>query len=139
MSLSLFSFQNVQPKAGTPGVAQDAPAGSAQGAPPPFSAMTMLLPLLMFVVLFFIMGRRQKKEQQARSGLKRGDRVVSNAGLIGELVEMDERTAKVKIAPGVTVTMVTATISPFEEAAKKEASKDAKVDLKDAKVAVEKK
>ena len=40
---------------------------------------------------------------------------MSTAGLIGELVEMDERIAKVKISPSVTVQLVANTISPYVE------------------------
>ena len=36
------------------------------------------------------MSRRQKKERAARESLKKGDRVMTNAGLVGELVEMDD-------------------------------------------------
>jgi preprotein translocase subunit YajC len=78
--------------------------------------------------------RRQKKEQQARASLKKGDRVMSGAGLIGELVEMDERVAKVKIAPGMTVQIVANTISPYVEADKAPAK-----DLKEAKAVADKK
>ena len=73
------------------------------------------------------MNRKQKKESQARAALKKGDRVMTNAGLIGELVETDERIAKVKISPGVTVQIVANTVSPFAEPEKATAK-----DLKEA-------
>jgi preprotein translocase subunit YajC len=72
------------------------------------------------VPFFLLMSRRQKKESQARASLKRGDRVTTNGGLIGELVETDDRIARVKIAPGVTVQIVASTVSPFVEAQPKE-------------------
>jgi preprotein translocase subunit YajC len=86
------------------------------------------------------MFRRNKKEQQARASLKKGDRVVSQSGLVGELVEMEERFAKVKLGPGNTVTMLTSSVQPLDPvtAAPKAADKDLK-DLKDAKVLAEKK
>jgi preprotein translocase subunit YajC len=87
--------------------------------------------LLHFVPFFLLMNRKQKKETQARAALKKGDRVMTNAGLIGELVETDERIAKVKISPGVTVQIVANTISPFAE--------PEKVPAKDLKEAAEKK
>lgn len=114
-----FSFQAVQPKSGnpgTPGVADQggAPAGSggAQAAPP--SMITMLLPFLILVPFLFLSFRRQKKEKEARGSLKKGDRVVTQAGLIGELVDLDERIGKVKIAPGTTVQVLASALSPFE-------------------------
>jgi len=91
------------------------------------------LPLLIFVPILFMMFRRNKREAEQRGKLKKGDRVVSNSGLIGELVEMDEKVVRVKIAPGTTVQMLTTSVSPFnpEAAASKE--------LKDAKAVSDKK
>ncbi len=135
-----FAFQKVEPK-GNPGVAAD---GSApQGAAPSSAGggMQLLFPLLIMVPFLFLMFRRQKKEAAARSSLKKGDTVVSQSGLIGELMEMDEKVAKVKIAPGTTVKMLVTSISPLASPADKKddaADKDLK-DLKDAKVAAEKK
>lgn len=124
LSSDLLLAQNVPPKAGTPSVAQDsnpaAPGGGGAGAgaaPGPGSPLGGFMPLLMmlviFVPFFLLMSRRQKKEQAARSSLKKGDKVMGNSGLIGELVEMDDKIAKVKIAPGVTVQMLANTVSPL--------------------------
>ena len=133
LSNDLLLAQNVLPKAATgtaaPGVVQDssAPAGgSGQGGGSPLSGFVMpLMMLVIFVPFFFLMNRKQKKESQARAALKKGDRVMTNAGLIGELIETDERVARVKIAPGVTVQIVANTVSPFAEP-DKAASKDLK-------------
>jgi preprotein translocase subunit YajC len=133
-----FSFQQVQPQQGTPGVAAPGgagapPAGAAQAAPP--SMVTMLLPFLILVPFLFLSFRRQKKEKEARGSLKKGDRVVTQAGLIGELIELDERIGKVKIAPGTTVQVLASALSPFDTstaADKKSDSKDLE-DLKEAK------
>lgn len=83
------------------------------------------LPFLIFIPLIFMMWRRQKKEEKARGMLKRGDRVVSNGGLIGELVDVQDRIAKVKIASGTTVEMLASTISAYvpESSAAKEPAK----------------
>jgi preprotein translocase subunit YajC len=134
---SLSFFQQVQPKAGTPGVSDPGGAPSGGGAPqagPPSSMITMLLPFLILVPFLFLSFRRQKKEQAARSSLKKGDRVVTTAGLIGELVDLDERIGKVKIAPGTTVQVLATALSPFDTApaAEKKADKDLE-DLKEAK------
>lgn len=125
----MSSFQNVETQPGT-----QAPSGAPQGAgapPPAGSMLTMLLPFAILIPFLFMSFRRQKKEQQARSSLKKGDRVVTQAGLIGELVELDERVAKVKIAPGTTVQVLATALSPFEAAASK-SDKDL-ADLKEAK------
>jgi preprotein translocase subunit YajC len=114
----MFAFQDVAPKAGTPGVAQPSGPGPASGqAAAPGGMLSMLLPVLIMVPFLFMMFRRQKKEQAARSSLKKGDKVVTQAGLIGELVELEERIAKVKIAPGTTVQVLASTLGPLETAA----------------------
>ena len=140
-SNELLFAQNVQPKATTPGVAQDsAPASS--GGPPAGSPLGSMMPILMmlviFVPFFLLMSRRQKKEAQARSSLKKGDRVIAN-GILGDLVEMDDRIAKVKIAPGITVQILAANISPYAESAPKSASAAPAKELKEAKAGSDKK
>jgi preprotein translocase subunit YajC len=142
LSNDLLLAQNVQPKAGTPGVSQEpaapssGPSGSPQGAASPLAGfMPILLMLVVFIPFFFMMSRRQRKEQQARSALKKGDRVMTNSGLIGELIETDDRIAKVKIAPGVNVQMVANTISPFTAEPEKASAKE----LKEAKAGSDKK
>ena len=61
-------------------------------------------------------------------------------GLTSRALEMDERLAKVKIAPGTTVQMLTSSLSPLADAATKKAEDDKGLkDLKDAKIAAEKK
>jgi preprotein translocase subunit YajC len=135
----LLLAQNVQPKAGTPGVAQDpnpAPAGQPSGGGSPLAGfMPILMMLVIFVPFFLLMSRRQKKERAARESLKKGDRVMTNAGLVGELVDMDDRLAKVKIAPGVTVQIVANTVTPFVDPGEKAGAKE----LKEAKAVSDKK
>jgi len=137
-----FAFQNVPPK-GNPGVAQpDNPqqqGGSSGGGGAGGGAFSLLFPLLIMVPFLFLMFRRQKKEQEARGNLKKGDTVVSQSGLVGELIELDERFAKVKIAPGTTVKMLVSSIGPLDTTKKDaEPDKDLK-DLKEAKASAEKK
>jgi preprotein translocase subunit YajC len=134
-------FQNVQPNAGTPGISVQ-PSSPAPAGPPPQQPSPLLtfLPLLALVPIFFMMSRRSKKEADARAKLKKGDRIASQSGLVGELVELDERFAKVKLGPGTTVTMLASSIQPLEAAAPaaKAEEKDLK-DLKDAKAVADKK
>ncbi len=139
MQTFAFTLQQVGAKGAT-APATDPGAGSA-GAPPQSSApgggLIMFLPLLLLVPFLFLSFRRQKKEQAARGSLKKGDQVVSQSGLVGELMEIEERFAKVKIAPGTTVKMLATSISPLEAA--KPVADDKLKDLKDAKTATDKK
>jgi len=107
-SLAL-SFQNVPPAPGREGTTTSPAAPAAPGgAPPPEPGLGPLLPmLLMFVPLLLIMmwsSRKQQKKQAAvLSGLAKGDRVITQSGLVGKFVEMNERIAKIEISPGVKV------------------------------------
>lgn len=125
-SMHLDFFQNVQPKAGTattqvdPNAAQQQGA-QGQGAPPMGGCAGGGMSWIMFLAIIpmlFLMFRRQKKEQEARGKLKEGDKVVSNAGIIGTLVSPPTQPiVKVKIAPGTTIEMLSQNISPFDPAA----------------------
>lgn len=66
-----------------------------------------LLPLLLVVPLFlFLMWSsrsQQKKQEKALLELKKGDRVLTQSGLVGKLLETGDRYAKLELAPGVKV------------------------------------
>ena len=75
----------------------------AQGQQAPGAGASMwILLLLMFVVMYFFMIRpqnKQRKELEAfQNSLKKGDKVViGNSGIFGEIVEVNERTALVRV------------------------------------------
>ena len=93
--------------------------------------LVMALPLLLLV---FMTRNQSKKQKELEASLKVGDRVVTQAGLIGKIIDMGERTAKIEIAPGVNVQMLKTAIQgpdvvpdakgASKDADKKEASKD---------------
>jgi preprotein translocase subunit YajC len=70
----------------------------------------MLFPLLLLVplllLMFFSTRSQQKKQQAAISALKKGDRVLTQSGLVGKLLEIGDRYAKIELAPGVKVDML---------------------------------
>jgi preprotein translocase subunit YajC len=55
---------------------------------------------------------QNKKQRQLESNLKTGDRVITQSGFIGKIIDINERSARVKleIAPGVVVQIVKSTI-----------------------------
>lgn len=126
----------VAPPAPLPGQpAQGAPAGDA---PPPGGPLggglsTMLIMLLPIVLIFMTMRGQTKKQKQIESSLKTGDTVVAQSGLIGKIVEMNERTVKLEIAPGVNVRMLKSSIQGVDGGDNKPESKDGKDAAKDAK------
>ena len=114
----LAAFQNVPPAPGREtGTAQPSapPAGEApqgSGAQPGFGG---LLPMLVFIVpllllLFFTSRSQQKKQAAALASLKKGDRVITQGGLVGKLVETGDRYYKLEIAPGVKVDVLRANV-----------------------------
>ena len=76
--------------------AQGAAAGQAQGA-----GSFWIMILLIFVVMWLFMIRPQRKQQKAleefRSGLQKGDKVITAGGIYGTIAETDERTVLLKI------------------------------------------
>ena len=73
----------------------------AQGQPGAGASMWIFL-LLMFVVMYFFMIRPQRKQQKEleafQNALKKGDKVIiGNSGIFGEIVEVDDRTALVRV------------------------------------------
>lgn len=74
------------------------------------------LPLvLIFVVFYFLMIRPQQKKMKAHkemmSQLRRGDRVLTQGGIIGTINKVvDEKEVVVEIAEGVRVRVVRGTI-----------------------------
>lgn len=125
--------QEVSPKgaAAAPGSNEAAPGAGGLGP------MVTFLPLIaVMVVMFFLSSRRQKKEAQARQALRKGQKVLLQSGIVGELAEMEDRFAKVKIAPGTTIQVLATTVSPLEAqtaAASTDDKDKALADLKEAK------
>lgn len=83
---------------------------NAQSAPGPlgFDIMSILPLILIFAVFYFFLIRpQQKKAQQQKvllSSLKRGDRVLTNGGLIGTITKViNEQELEVEIATDVKV------------------------------------
>jgi preprotein translocase subunit YajC len=74
-----------------------------------------LLPVLilipMVILLMWSSRSQSKKQAAALAALQKGDRVVLQSGLIGRLVEIGDRTAKVEIASGVKVEVLRTSIS----------------------------
>jgi preprotein translocase subunit YajC len=80
-------------------------------------------PLLVIGVIFYLLlirpaQTRQKKTQQMLSALKNGDKVVTNGGIYGTIVGLDEETLQLRIADNVKVKVArsaVAGVQPGEE------------------------
>lgn len=95
----------------TPAYAQSAPSAGSAFDP------TFFLPLvLIFVVFYFLLIRpQQKKLKEHRamvSALRRGDRVVTQGGLMGTIAKVvSDSEVLVEIAEGIRVRMLRSAVS----------------------------
>ena len=107
-------FQELPPAPGqskAPAASEGHPSdGGGAGAAAQPSGLGMLFPLLLLVplllMMFFSTRSQQKKQAAALAGLQKGDKVLTQSGLVGKLVEIGDRYAKVEIAPGVKVDII---------------------------------
>jgi preprotein translocase subunit YajC len=98
-------------------------------------SLAMLLPFVVIIGLMLLLTRgERKKRSELESKLKKGDHVITRAGLIGKLGEVGDRTVRLEIAPGVTVTLLKSAIESLDTgtAAAAQAGKLDKVDDKKA-------
>lgn len=75
---------------------------------------TIMMFGLMFAVLYFFMIRpqqkRQKEHQALLEGLKRGDEVITQGGLIGKVSKVADSEVTIEISEGVKVKVVKQTV-----------------------------
>jgi len=70
--------------------------------------LTSLLPLIvLFAIFYFLVIRPQQKQAKQHkdmiAGLKKGDKVITNGGLICEVIKPEENFIKVSLNNDVTV------------------------------------
>jgi preprotein translocase subunit YajC len=122
--LSTYSFQPTAPGQGpaappptTTGTAPaDGPApGGGGGGAFGGGVMPLLIMVLPILLIFMTMRGQTKKQKQIEQGLKTGDTVITQSGLIGKVTEMiGETRVKLEIAPGVSVRMLKSAISGID-------------------------
>ena len=121
--------QGPAPAPGQP--VQGPPSSDAPPAGSPMGGMTQILFFLMPVLLIVFTMRNQSKKQKAiEQNLKTGDSVVTQAGLIGKIVDMNERTVRLEIAPGVNVRVLKTAIQGVDAG---DSKVEPKADAKDSK------
>ena len=101
----------VQPQTPPPG----APAGPAPSDPGAGGFWVMLLMIAPLLLLMFWSSRsQQKKQEKVLATLAKGDRVITQSGLVGKFLETSDRLAKIEIAPGVNVRAQKHTVSAMQ-------------------------
>lgn len=91
----------------------------AQASPGGGSALLQLVPIfVIFAIFYFLliapMRKRQKALQKMIDALKKGDRVVTNGGLYGEVAGVEGGVVQLKIADGVKVRVAKSAIAGLE-------------------------
>lgn len=89
----------------------------AQGQIP--GALGGLLPIILIMVIFYVLlimpaQRRQKKTTQMLSALKNGDKVITNGGVYGTIVGLQDDTIQLRIADQVKVTVLRSAIAGLQ-------------------------
>jgi preprotein translocase subunit YajC len=79
------------------------------------STWTTMVPFLAIAVVFYFVffrpqQRQQKKHQGFLQGLKRGDEVVTQGGIIGEVVAVEDRVVTLNIGGGTKVRVLKAQV-----------------------------
>jgi|WetSurMetagenome_2_1015567.scaffolds.fasta_scaffold247604_2 preprotein translocase subunit YajC len=113
----------------TPAMAQTTTPAAAGGGPQ--SALIQFFPLIVIFVLgYFLLlrpqQRRMKQHQEMISGVKRGDTVVLNSGVIGKVTKVEDAEVSVEIAQGVNVKVVKSMISDVRTRGEPAPANDAK-------------
>ena len=77
---------------------------------PTGSLFDLLLPLAMALIVYFMiirpLNKRQKEHQNLIDGLRRGDTVVTQGGLIGKIAKVEENELQIDVAKDVRITIV---------------------------------
>ena len=102
------------------------------------SGSSSLLPgmipfILIFVLFYFLILRPQQKQNRNRDNmmknLKRGDSVLTNGGIYGKIINVNEDTLTVEIAKGLNIKMTRSGITSIATSAEDEKkSKEGKSD-----------
>ena len=94
----------------------------AQAAP---GGLITFLPLLLIMVVFYVLlilpaQRRQKKTQQMLQALKNGDKVITNSGIYGTVVGLEDDTVQLRIADQVKIKLSRNAIAGLQPESPKE-------------------
>lgn len=92
---------------------QASPGGGLTGA------LGGLVPMLLIFVIFYVvlmlpMQRQRKALQQLISNLKKGDKVITNGGIYGEVTSVDTNTVMLRIADTVRIRVAKSAITGLE-------------------------
>jgi preprotein translocase subunit YajC len=89
------------------------------------SGIALFLPLVLIMVIFYFLmilpqQRRQKKVAEMLRNLKTGDKVITNGGIYGTIVGLDDDSVQLRIAEQVKIKVSRAAIAGLQAEPPKE-------------------
>jgi preprotein translocase subunit YajC len=83
----------------------------------------MFLPLIIIMVIFYVLlilpaQRRQKKTQAMLTALKNGDKVVTNGGIYGTIVGLEDDAVQLRVADQVKLKVLRSAIAGMQPESK---------------------
>ena len=89
------------------------------------SGIALFLPLILIMVIFYFLmimpaQRRQKKVAEMLRNLKNGDKVLTNGGIYGTIVGLDDDSVQLRIAEQVKIKVSRAAIAGLQAEPPKE-------------------
>ncbi|HXA07219.1 MAG TPA: preprotein translocase subunit YajC [Bryobacteraceae bacterium] len=89
------------------------------------SGIALFLPLILIMVIFYFLmimpaQRRQKKVTEMLRNLKTGDKVITNGGIYGTIVGLDDDSVQLRIAEQVKIKVSRAAIAGLQAEPPKE-------------------
>lgn len=131
MLLSLFEFLLwLQPAATSSGGGSSAGGGGAAGGGSQYCLMQAgIMAAVLAFTYFFMIRPEQKRRQEAEDLLKqlrKGMKVRTTSGILGEIISIDDRVVMLGIADKVKINVLRSQIAGPEEEPKPAESKDAK-------------
>jgi preprotein translocase subunit YajC len=94
-------------------VAMTPPPGDGSPAWVSFIPFAMILAIFYFVILM-PMRKRQKKVADFQTALKVGDKVITTAGIYGQITKVNDNSVQLQIAEKVRIEVAKASIGGFQ-------------------------
>ena len=84
-----------------------------------------LVPMVLIMVIFYLLlilpaQKRQKKQNEMLAALKNGDKVVTNGGIYGTIVGLEDQSIQLKVADQVRIRVARSAIAGMQPEAKEE-------------------
>ncbi len=95
-----------------------AAAQGAAGAPEASPMWSFVVPMIFMVVIFYFLlirpqQRKSKEHKAILDNLKRGDRIITNGGLIGTIINIEDPLVIIEVADKVRVEVARPYIAGF--------------------------